>query len=211
MCQGQASPPTGPRPAPGPAPCTHLPSVWSFGSGTRGLSPSPPSRGCTGASVAQEAALGQGERFRGARAMSTLPSRPAPSRLHPCSSLGFPWEGLGLPLRNSWVRGSRSQQPGVLGELRSHLSVAWKAFFRTWSGKSGAAGPGGVSWPACPRPPSSAPAPAPALGCKMGTGCVGRGNTGLHFYEAEASGSGRLASKTSEREEEGAALVRKPH
>lgn len=32
---------------------------------------------------------------------------------------------------------SRSEQPGVLGELRSHLNVAWKAFFRTVGLESG--------------------------------------------------------------------------
>lgn len=84
--------------------------------------------------------------------MSTLTPTQPPVASIPAPPSVHPWEGLGSPLRNSWVWGSRSQQPGVLGELRSHLSVAWKAFFRTWSGKSGAAGPGGVSWPACPRP-----------------------------------------------------------
>lgn len=59
------------------------------------------------------------------------------------------------------MQGSRSQQLGVVvvGELRNHLREAWKAFFRTWHGRSGAAGPGrgAAGPPALPVPLYSCP------------------------------------------------------
>lgn len=168
-------------------PRTHLPSVRSSGSGTRGRSPSPPSRGCTDASAAQGAALGQGGQLRGAQATPALP--PTASRLRLPQ---FTWEGPGLPLRNSRACGSRSQQPGVLGELRSHLNVAWKAFFRTWSRQSRAAGPGVVRGELACLPPLCPPcAPVPALGHTMGPRGQAEGGSGFRVHAAEAPSSGR--------------------
>lgn len=40
-------------------------------------------------------------------------------------------QGPPLPFRNSRVRGPSSQPPGLMGVPQNHLSVAWKAFFRT--------------------------------------------------------------------------------
>lgn len=104
-----------------------------------------------------------------ARAGPPPPSPPAPQPPSPAA----PQDGLreaGLPLRNSWVGGSRSQQPGGVGTLGSHRSVAWKAFFRTWGGRG--CRPGGET---LPRPPCArAPAPAPALGVRWAVG----GHTG---------------------------------
>lgn len=57
----------------------------------------------------------------------TLPS-PSPPQLS--SSMQFCKEP-GLPPRNSRASGLRSEQLEVLCEFWSHLSVAWKAFFRT--------------------------------------------------------------------------------
>lgn len=168
-------------------PCTHLPSVWSSESGTRGRSPSPPSRGCTDASAAQEAALGQEGQLRVAQAMPILPPTASTQRLP-----WFTWEGSRLPLRTSRAWGSRSQQPGVLGELRSHLNVAWKAFFRTWSRQSKAAGPGvvrgraGLPAPICPRC-----TPVPALGHKRGPRGMVRRKHWLSFPQGRSTRQGQ--------------------
>lgn len=125
---------------------THLPSAWSPGPGTRGPSPAPPSRGCTGVSAAQGEALGRegGSEWPGLAAHLLLPRCPT-LRL-----LSAPLGQAGLPLRNSWVWGSRSQRPGGLGELSSHLSVAWKAFFKTCVGRVGLQGREGAAPPRLP-------------------------------------------------------------
>lgn len=119
-----------------------------------------------------------------------LPAQPRSPQ--PRDSLGYPGRGR-LPLRNCWVWGSRSQQPGVLGELSSQLSVAWKAFFSTWRGQSAAAAAGpGACLPAtspctslCHAPP---PAPPPRAWGRDGGRRQG-GCAGLRFHGAEASGS----------------------
>lgn len=59
----------------------------------------------------------------------TLPSSQLP--LPQLSSLIQLCKELGLPPRNSKASGLRSEPLGVLCGLWSHLSVAWKAFFRT--------------------------------------------------------------------------------
>lgn len=152
---GEPGPGLQPPPRPRlPARCTHLPSAGSSGSGTQGPSPSPPSRGCTGASAAQGEALGRGggSEQQGHR---HPPSRPARGP-QPRDPLGYPGRGR-LPLRNCWVWGSRSQRPGVLGELSSQPSVAWKVFFSTWRGQRRLQRPGQA--PARPLRPPSRPVP----------------------------------------------------
>lgn len=113
---------------------------------------------------AAQAPLQHREKLWGGRGVRVAPRLPTPSQprpFQPCGSPGCP-AGPRLPPRNSWVGGSRSQQPGGVCALRSHRSVAWKAFFRTWGG--GAAARRGDPAPA------SASAPAPALpGGQMGS------------------------------------------
>lgn len=186
-------------------PRTHLPSVRSSGSGTRGRSPSPPSRGCTDASAAQGAALGQGGQLRGAQATPALP--PTASRLRLPQ---FTWEGPGLPLRNSRACGSRSQQPGVLGELRSHLNVAWKAFFRTWSRQSRAAGPGVVRGGLACLPPSAHPVlPSLLWDTRWGPGGRQKAAVGFVFMRQKHPAAAEPASRVARQDEE-AAPIRTP-
>lgn len=126
---------------------------------------------------------GAGGRFRAARLTPAPTSSPATPRFTP----GRP----GLPLRNCWRWGSMSQQPEGWGELRSHLSVAWKAFFRTWGGQSRAAGaavqPARRCVPLC--------APAPAMGMRWGRG-AGGGHPGLVSVRGKHREAAELASQT---------------
>lgn len=88
---------------------------------------------------AAQALLQHREKLWGGRAVQSGPaarSLPRPHHPHPLR-LSVPLGGTWLPPRKCWVWGSRSQQPGGRGELSSHLSVAWKAFLRTWGGRAG--------------------------------------------------------------------------